>query len=261
MKELSIEKRKFFASLARGKERREHGLFTVEGSRGVTEMLLADGSAPEALVATHNWLESHEEIVGELNTAIFSTGKSDMERMSALKSSPDVIAVFRIPSWQLPTIEYLRTNLVIALDDVQDPGNLGTIIRMADWWGISRIITTINSADCFNQKVVQSTMGALCRVQVVKTDSLAGFLSSARNAGIEVFGTFMDGENVFSSHLSSSGVLVMGNEGNGISDSIGSIVSRRLTIPSFPQGAPHVESLNVATATAVILGQFRYGCR
>ena len=261
MKELSVEKRKFFGSLARGKGRREHGLFTVEGARGVGEMLQAGGCRARALIATAEWLDSRKDIAGTGDFEVYRASKVDMERLSALKSSQEVVAVFELPLWEEPSAAELLASLTLALDDVQDPGNLGTIIRLADWWGVRHIVTSAATADCFNPKVVQSCMGALGRVRVVKTESLADFLKRARQAGVEVYGTFMNGENVYAAALSTPGVIVMGNEGNGISREVEALTTRRLTIPSFPPRGSHVESLNVATAAAIVLGQFRYGGR
>jgi TrmH family RNA methyltransferase len=146
------------------------------------------------------------------------------------------------------------TNLVLALDRVQNPGNLGTIIRLADWFGISDIVCSEDTADCFNPKVVQATMGAILRVRVHYTN-LAKWLGEQR--GVKVYGTFLEGENIYSMALDKNGVIVMGNEGQGVSSEVAAKVSHKLLIPPYPADRCGSESLNVAVATAVICSEFR----
>jgi TrmH family RNA methyltransferase len=144
--------------------------------------------------------------------------------------------------------------LSIALDDVQDPGNLGTIIRIADWFGIKDVICSLHCADAYGPKTVQATMGALARVRVHYVD-LASFLSDCKE--LPIYGTCMDGENIYNKQLSPHGIIVMGNEGNGISDSVRSLVSEKLLLPNYPFGETTSESLNVGVATALVCGEFR----
>ena len=146
-------------------------------------------------------------------------------------------------------------DLVLALDGVQDPGNVGTIIRLADWFGITNVVCSRETADAFSPKVVQATMGALARVNVFYVD-LPQWLEENKGQ-MPVYGTFMDGDNLYESTLTSHGIIVMGNEGKGISQAVEQHVSRRITIPNFPEGRPTVESLNVAIATAVTCSEFR----
>lgn len=146
--------------------------------------------------------------------------------------------------------------LALLLDDVQDPGNLGTIVRLADWFGIRDIFCSPASADCFNPKVVQATMGAVLRVRVHYTDP-AALLDRASEAGVPAYGTFLDGENIYEAELSPTGILVMGNEGNGIGPAVAERISRRLYIPPYPAAVPTSESLNVAVAAAVAVAEFR----
>ena len=163
-----------------------------------------------------------------------------------------MIAVCELP--EQPEPADATRQLVLALDRVQDPGNLGTIIRVADWFGIRQIVCAPETADAYSPKVIQSTMGAIARVRPLYMP-IEDYLKLYPEAPL--FGTFLDGENIYSSKLAAAGLIVMGNEGRGISDNIARLINRRLLIPSYPPGVPTSESLNVATATAVILSEFR----
>ena len=210
-----------------------------------------------------------EKLVGEIRNSslrirrilqtkpIFAEGElvseKEMERISQLKSANSVLAVVELPSSRLASVKPEKS-LVLALDRVQNPGNLGTIIRLADWFGISDIVCSEDTADCFNPKVVQATMGAILRVRVHYTN-LAKWLSAQDSA--KVYGTFLEGENIYSAELDKSGVIVMGNEGQGISAEVAECVSHKLLIPPYPADRCGSESLNVAVATAVICSEFR----
>lgn len=205
------------------------------------------------LIATDEWLSVHDEV--SRCGAVVTASHRDLERMSDLKSASDVIAVYDIPE-QILDIPTLSGRLVLALDSVQDPGNLGTIIRTADWFGVRDIICSRTTADLYNPKVVQATMGAISRIRVHYTD-LEKALTEASALGMPVFGTLLDGVDIYTSELSPSGVIVMGNEGNGLSEGVRSLVDHRLLIPSYPPSEPTSESLNVAIATAICLSEFR----
>ena len=210
-----------------------------------------------------------EKLVGEIRNSnlhirkiyqtkpIFAEGviisEKEMERISQLKSANSVLAVVELPKSKLSSVKPDK-NLVLALDRIQNPGNLGTIIRLADWFGISDIVCSEDSADCFNPKVVQATMGAILRVRVHYTN-LAKWLKA--QDGVKVYGTFLEGENIYSAQLDKSGVIVMGNEGQGISAEVAATVSHKLLIPPYPADRCGSESLNVAVATAVICSEFR----
>jgi len=164
--------------------------------------------------------------------------------------------VFEIPDNNtIPEANWFQEHLCIALDGVQDPGNLGTIIRIADWFGIDTIICSQTTADAYSPKVVQATMGSISRVKVFYTD-LTEFLREL-DRDIPIYGTLLDGENIYNSQLSANGIIVMGNEGNGISPAIRELVSHRLLIPSYPLERDTAESLNVAIATAITVAEFR----
>lgn len=213
------------------------GLFVAEGDKLAGELLASDFRVREVYR------------VGE------NVSASEMARLSFLRTPTPVLAVAEIPSFGAAKAP---EGLCLALDDVQDPGNVGTIIRLADWFGVRDIYCSPKTADCWSPKVVQATMGAILRVRV-HYGPLDGLLSSAAAAGVPVYGTFLEGNDIYRCSLSSdAGIVVMGNEGKGISPSVAELVSHKLYIPPFPREAGLTsESLNVATATAITLSEFR----
>lgn len=233
------------SALASAKERREAGAFLAEGTRCVVDSLPYFGL--RALYCTSAWAAEHP---AEAQRAQI-VDRRDIERMSRQQSPQPVLAVFDLPD--IPPYSY-NGEMALALDAVQDPGNLGTIIRLADWFGIRDILAGHGSADAFQPKVVQATMGALARVRVHKVADLAETL---RDSGAPLIGTFLDGDNLYGAQLSLSPrpIVVMGNEGNGISPEVEALVGRRIKIPSFPPGRHTSESLNVAMATGIIISE------
>lgn len=244
---ISASVRKTVQSLATPKGRREAGAFLAEGTRCVIDSLPHFGL--RALYCTAEWAAAHPEAAAKGATVV---ARREIERMSQQQSPQPVLAVFDRPE----TGPYVYDGkMALALDGVQDPGNLGTIIRLADWFGIRHIMAGAGTADAFNPKVVQATMGALARVKVHRTDCLADDLAAT---GAPVIGTFLDGGDLYADPpgLDPQPIVVMGNEGNGISEAVSRTVSRRVRIPSFPVGAPTGESLNVAMATGIIISEF-----
>ena len=235
----------FIKSLSDKRAREQSGLFVAEGRKIVGEILRSSLRVRE-LYYTGSGIEGAD---GQ------AVSPKDMERVSQLKTPTDCLAVVEIPKHRLSVSE-LSGSLVLALDRVQNPGNMGTIIRLADWFGIGDIVCSPDSADCFNPKVVQATMGAILRVKVHYAD-LPSFLTQARGAGMPVYGTLLDGRNIYSEPLSPSGVIVMGNEGSGLSVQVESLLSERLYIPPYPPQCSGSESLNVAVATAIVCSEFR----
>lgn len=219
-------------ALARKKGRQAEGLFVAEGPKLVKEL---QGSF-------------------ELEALFDDLTEDELHKASLLQSPQGPIALFRIPNWTLPRLT--ADTLYLALDTVQDPGNLGTIVRVADWFGVEDIVCSEDSADIFAPKAVQATMGALARVRVHYTD-LTRWLMHARVEGISTYGTFLDGENLYEKQLSPGGIIVMGNEGNGIAPKVEHQVNERLFIPPYPIGRQTSESLNVAMATGIICAEFR----
>lgn len=230
------------------KIRKEERAFLAEGPKLVGDLL--GHFTCRFLAATPSWLQEHPDInVGELA----EVSQEDLSRASLLKTPQQVLAIFEQPQYSLDP-EVIGQSLCLALDDVQDPGNLGTIIRLADWFGIEHIICSQNTVDVYNPKTIQATMGGIARVKVHYT-SLPDFIRSLGN--IPVFGTFLDGKNMYEQPLSANGLIVMGNEGNGIGKEVATLINRKLYIPNYPEGQETSESLNVAIATAVICAEFR----
>jgi len=246
---LSASKRKLIASLQQPKHRREQRMFVVEGAKCISEAI--DTFECRMIVATHAWLEESGMPVPH-GTEVYKGTRADMERISSMNNAPEVIAVMAMPD-QPAGIN--TSGLTVALDGVQDPGNLGTIIRACDWFGVRTIVCSRDTVDVYNPKVIQATMGALARVDVAYTDLPEWLGKLPRN--IPVYGTFLNGVEIYTASLPARGVIVMGNEGKGISAPVAGKVSHRLFIPPYPRDARHVESLNVSMATAVILSQFR----
>ena len=246
-------------SLSLKKHRDATGLFVAEGPKVVGDLLPL--LACERLYLTPEGMEAFagrkwKPMLEQVHTEPVSQG--ELERLSMLKSPHAALGVFRIPQQELSaeqTAELARTRLCMALDGVQDPGNLGTIIRIADWFGIEHLFVTPDTADAFSPKVVQATMGAIGRVSLHQVDLASMLLSMDEDT--PVFGTFLDGDDMYGEALSGHGIIVMGNEGKGISPSVARCINRRLFIPSFPADRPTSESLNVAVATAVICAEFR----
>ena len=243
--------RKSIAQLRQAKHRRKEGLFVLEGTRSVLDTAACFEICH--VVATNAWLSEHGPALPAGCDVLVASG-ADMERMSAVTTPQGVLAVCRIPEYDSER-DIADDELVLALDTVQDPGNLGTIIRVADWFGVTRILASEDTVDVWNPKVVQASMGSIARVRVDYCN-LKEELSRLGNV-MPVYGTFLDGDDVYASELSAGGIVVMGNEGNGISESIGRMINRRLKIPAFPPERQTVESLNVSMATGIILSEFR----
>lgn len=218
------------------------GTFVVEGKK-LLEEVLKSSLEVEEIFAT-------EPLDGCDYTPITT---SEMEQISQLKTPTTVLATLRKPSCDIHKVDAER-NLVLALDCVQNPGNLGTILRIADWFGISDVVCSADCADAFNPKVVQATMGAILRTRIHYTD-LAAWLDGQRRRGVPIYGTKLDGEPIYAAELSQNGVIVMGNEGRGIGEECSRSLTHSLLIPSV--GDSHGESLNVAIATAIVCAEFR----
>ncbi len=245
---LSKAKIKFIRSLENKKERRATGLFLAEGGRIICDM--APYLQCRLLAATESWLEGHGNIRADETV---TASHEEIKRASLMQSPQEAIAVFEIPRHGYdPAL--LKGKLVLALDGIQDPGNMGSIVRTADWFGIENIICSAGCADIYNPKCVQATMGAAARVTVVY-----GCLPEMiKETGKEVYGTFIDGDSIYATPLVNDAVIVMGNEGNGISDKTAATVTRRISLPRFRRGiCGAVESLNVAAATAAVCSEFR----
>lgn len=247
---LSKAKIKLIHSLELKKFRNETDAFVAEGNKLVADIL--PFFTCELLIAQSEWLASQEAVKAK---EVIEVTEEEMRKASLQKSPQQVLGIFKRPQTSLAQVDP-STALVLALDGVQDPGNLGTIVRLADWFGISHIVCSRDTADLFAPKTVQATMGALVRVCVHYTD-LAEYLAAQQAKDIPIYGTFLDGEDLYSKSLSPNGILLMGNEGNGIRPACAQWVNERLYIPNYPAGRTTSESLNVAIATAIVCAEFR----
>ncbi len=249
---LSKNKTKLITSLAKKKSREKHGLFVAEGDRLVKELLKA-GLSCRLLIATEEW-QSESEYAQEKVAEIVSVDLDELKQVSQLVTPASVIGVFEWfeRKWDA---SYYQEGLVLYLDQIQDPGNLGTIIRIADWFGISAVVCGKGTVDLYSSKVVQATMGAIAAVKVFYVDE-GEFFQVASEKTIPVFGTFMEGGDIYATQLSRNGIVVLGNEGNGISPSVEKYIKNKLKIPDFNANKAS-ESLNVATATAVVCSEFK----
>lgn len=245
---LSKNKIKYIRSLELKKNRKEEQVFVAEGHKLVEDLL---GHFPcHLLMATSNWLQVHSSPPAN---EIIEVTEEELSRASLQKTPQAVLAIFQQPKYELNP-EVIKSTLCLALDDVQDPGNLGTIIRLADWFGIEHIFCSAGTADVFNPKTIQATMGAIARIKVHYC-SLPALISSLKDT--PVYGTFLNGNIIYSESLSANGLIVMGNEGKGVSLEVENLINKRLYIPNYPQQRETSESLNVAIATAVVCSEFR----
>ncbi|MDR1527037.1 MAG: RNA methyltransferase [Dysgonamonadaceae bacterium] len=245
---LSKNKIKFIRSLESKKQRSQTGFFIAEGNKLVADLLPFFNC--ELLVAKPSWMATQGDLpVRELIAA----DEDDISRASLLKNPQDVIAVFTQPKRHLDK-ESLKNELTLVLDGIQDPGNLGTIIRLADWFGIRNLICSPDTADVYNPKTVQASMGGIVHVQVFY-ELLPELLDELTS--LPVYGTFLNGRTLYEEKLTANGLIVMGNEGNGIRPEVEQRITNRLRIPNFPPGTESTDSLNVATATAIVCAEFR----
>ena len=240
---ISKNQQKYIRQLEQKKYRKREGCFVAEGTKVVGDLLKR--YQPLAPYATESW----DAPKGVGYTLV---SEEELQRVSFQQHPQQVLAIFPIPQPTDPVS--LRGSLTLALDGVQDPGNLGTIIRIADWFGIDTIICSEETADAWNPKVIQATMGSIARVNVIYANLVE--LLDTLPSDYPVYGTFLDGENIYTQTLSGEGLIIMGNEGNGISDAVRAKVNRRLLIPDFHQGDT-ADSLNVAIATAITCSEFR----
>lgn len=263
---ISKNKIKYIRSLEQKKNRNKEGKFVAEGFKVVDDLLALQPA--DLIVATQEWL--HGKHFAD-QTEVIEVTEEELKKISFLQHPQQVLAVFRQDTGcnkqdsnnsqeeaEEKNFGFSKINtqeLSLALDGVQDPGNLGTIIRIADWFGITHIYCSQDTADVYNPKVVQATMGSIARVKVEYGNLLA--LVESLPADVPVYGTLLDGDNIYQQQLENRGLIVMGNEGKGISPALAKKVNRRLLIPNFPEGRATADSLNVAIATAITCSEFR----
>ncbi|WP_298512328.1 RNA methyltransferase [uncultured Kordia sp.] len=233
---------KIITSLQQKKYRKSTGLFLAEGKKVIQEFLNSNFELDTLFTTDESLFAFHSKV-----TLI---SEAELKKISFLKTPNKALALFKISE----PILLENKGLIVALDAIRDPGNLGTIIRLCDWFGVKHLVCSETTVDCYNPKVIQATMGSLTRVNVVYTD-LKNYLSETK---LPVFGAFMDGNNVYKSILPKDGILVMGNEANGVSDEIAALITEKIAIPRFGD-MQQTESLNVAMATGILLNEFKRG--
>lgn len=243
---------KLIKSLSAKKFRLKEKLFLAEGNKIVTEVLVS-GFKVEKLFATSEFLSENKTLTKNA-LQVFEVGEKEIHQASLLKSPQDCIALCTLPDYGTPL--HLPEGLSVYLDDVQDPGNLGTIIRICDWFGIENLFCSPNSADAFNPKVIQASMGSFCRVKILQETS-ERVVSLAKKSGTPIFGAFLNGENIYEKNLPENAVLVMGNEGNGIQPDLEKLIEHKIKIPGYTMKETGPESLNVSVATAIICAEFK----
>jgi len=242
-------RQKLIRSLGQKKYRQQNGLFVAEGPKTVGDLMRT--MQPRLVIATQEWIDTSARRAGATTVCVTA---DELRQISFLQHPQQVMALFPLPAQ--PESYDAGSGLVLALDGIQDPGNLGTIIRLADWFGVRTILCSQVTADAFSPKAVQATMGSIARVDIIYCD-LEQALRQADNDGIPIYGTVLDGSNIYRQQLAANGIIIMGNEGNGISEAIRPLITDRLLIPSFTKNDDHAESLNVAIATAITLSEFR----
>ncbi|TSE07488.1 MULTISPECIES: TrmH family RNA methyltransferase [Aquimarina] len=240
---VSKNQKKLIKSLYQKKYRKQHGLFVAEGKKVIKELL-------EAGMKLHSLFTLDPNIFDIPTSCEYEINKEELKQISFLTTPQVALAIFYIPETKKVTLDHL----ILALDDVRDPGNLGTIIRLCDWFGIKDLICSDQTVDCYNPKVIQATMGSITRVNISYVD-LKEFLTDKVGV-LKVFGTFMDGNSIYAEELPEQAIVIMGNEANGISKDVQDIIEHQITIPQFG-ASKETESLNVATATAIVLNEFR----
>ncbi len=241
---LSKNQTKRITLLKQKKYRLKEGLFVVEGIKGVGEFLNSDFELNVLITSNEQFYEKQTSKSGD---KVVVVTQNELQKVSTLVTAPEVLAVFKIPKKQA----LIRKGLTLVLDDLQDPGNLGTIIRLCDWFGVHQVVCSTQTVDCYNPKVVQATMGSLARVSIIYVD-LSKYLSQEHRP---VLGTFLEGESVYEIVKIKEAVLIMGNEANGITETLVPFINHKITIPQLGNSTT-TESLNVATATAICLSEF-----
>ena len=252
---LSNNQIKHIHSLQQKRYRSELKQFVAEGNTLVRDLISSSFKA-QMIAATKVWLDSNSLLLNNCTTNIISVKESELQRISTLKTPNQVIGVFDIPEIAVD-MKYITTHLSIALDDIKDPGNLGTIIRIADWFGIKNIINSPETVDVYNSKVIQATMGSIARVNIFYT-ALEDFFKSIQSK-VKIYGTFLDGESVYTKNLDEKAIILIGNESKGISKELLPYIHEKLLIPSYSacETKSKAESLNASVATAIICSEIR----
>jgi len=255
MSKISNNQIKQINSLKHKKIREKQNFFISEGEKIVDE-LLSSSFQIRTIIALKDWIELNGGKISDRNIEILQASKEELSRLSLFKTPNKVLAIAAIPRYDL-NYNTLKNKITLVLDNIQDPGNLGTIIRLADWFGIQNIICSENSVDIFNPKVIQATMGAFLRVKVFYQNLIVLLNEVKKNYKIPVYGAFLNEKNIYITLLPSEALIVFGNESKGISYSLVNLIDERITIPSFNPNKMKTESLNISIAAAIICSEFR----
>ena len=245
---------KFIHSLSQKKHRQEAGVFVAEGTK-LVEDLSRSRAKLKTIFAVPEWL-AENALKFATTTELREITEAELSRISELKSPNRVLALVRLPS---PTLDLdnLEMPLVLGLDDIQDPGNLGTILRLCDWFGIEDVLATASTADCFNAKVVQAAMGSIARVNVHYSNDLSRIVRELKQRGKQIYATTLQGDSIYQTRLDRNALVLLGNEGHGLSDELLCLCTRQLRIPNLSTHTHKAESLNVAIAASIICSEFK----
>lgn len=246
---ISKNKIKLFNSLKIRKYRKKHSLFVAEGQKIIKDILKTGIKA--------SYIASFTDVFNDNNLykyEFIETNESDIKKISNLKTPTDSVAIFEMPTFEI-NYSNLKNELSIFCDNIQNPGNLGTIIRTADWFGIDNIFCTIDTVDVYNPKVIQASMGAIARVKIhyIKTENFFNEIDE----NLIVYGTFLEGNNIYKTNLNKNGIIVIGNEGSGISKEVEKFITKRIHIPNYSNNINKSESLNASIATAIVCAEFK----
>lgn len=253
---LSKNKIKFINSIKKKKYREIHKCFFAEGEKIVDELIHSNVQITD-LYATADWINTNQRQIKSIqNIEVCEVTEDELCKISSLTTPNKVFAIAKQQDY-IYNIEEIRNELCLFLEDINDPGNLGTIIRIADWFGIKNVFCSKESVDVYNPKVVQATMGAIYRIKVHYVDS-EEFISKLKELeNFNIYGTFLEGNNIYQENLSKNGLIIMGSESHGISKEISKLINQKLFIPNYPLGSVTSESLNISVATAIVCSEFR----
>jgi len=255
---LSINQNKLIHALHQKKYRDKHGMFIIEGDKIIRDLYSSGELKTGNTVlncATREWIENSSDMSSDVISEFIEVEYNEIKKISTMVTPPEVFSIVRMPQYNYHS-EILTTDTVLVFEAIRDPGNLGSIIRTADWFGIKNIICSTDSVDAFNPKVVQSSMGGVMRVKI-HYQGLTGIFKDANKLLIPIYGTTMDGDNFYDMTVQNPGLVVFGNESTGISDQLNEILSTRIKIPDHPAGSSGTESLNIAASVAVICSELR----
>ena len=250
---VSKSQRQFVRSLSQRKNRHDAGLFVAEGAR-IVQDLIRSSSEIKTIFGTSDWLAKNRSTIPS-SVEVHQIDERELERLSELQSPYGALALVAMRQTTFD-IQAIRGKLILGLEDIQDPGNLGAIIRLCDWFGIEHILANASTVDCYNAKVVQATTGSIARVNVYYRVDFAELVSQIAKADKRVYATTLEGENIYQANLERDALVLFGNEGNGLSADILKSCTHRLRIPSFNSGSFGAESLNVATAASIVCSEF-----